>query len=216
MKNSHGITMGFFIGFFRAVAHILGGIFMKHKQIMTTKRLVINAVLISIYVVLRFFNLSFGEAFRFTLASFPVILCALLFGPVDGFLVGLLGEFLSQVLGPYGLTPTTLLWCIGESVRGGTLGLCALLFLRKWLLAGEKLSGMRFTVMLICCIATGVLAALGQTFALYVDSTMMGYYKYEIVFGVMAWRILVYVILSGLFCCLSIPVISALRKAKFV
>ena len=104
---------------------------MQNKRKMTTKRLAVNAVLIAIYVALRFFNIPFGDSFRFTLAPFPVILCALLYGPVDGLLVGLLGEFLSQVLGPYGLTPTTLLWCVGETVRGGALGLCSVLFLRK-------------------------------------------------------------------------------------
>lgn len=189
---------------------------MQNKGKMATKRLVINAVLISIYVVLRFFNLSFGESFRFTLASFPVILCALLYGPVDGLLVGLLGEFLSQVLGPYGLTPTTLLWCLGETLRGGTLGLCSVLFLRRWLLSSQKPVPKQRFVLLLCCVGTGVLAALGQTLALFVDSKMMGYYSYAMVFGLMLYRILVYVVLSGIFGYLSLPIITALRKAKFV
>ena len=188
----------------------------KNIRNMAAKRLTVNAILIAIYVALRFFNIPFGDAFRFTLAPFPVILCALLFGPVDGLLVGLLGEFLSQVLGPYGLTPTTLLWCTGETVRGLTLGLCYVLFLRKWLLSGVRLRGKKLVVLLVCCVATGVLASLCQTFALYVDSNLMGYYNYHMVFGVMIWRILVYVILSVGFGYLSLPIISALRKAKLV
>ena len=181
-----------------------------------TRRLAINAVLIAIYVVLRFFNIPLGNSFRFTLASFSVVLCALLYGPVDGLIVGLMGEFISQILGPYGLTPTTLLWCVGETVRGGALGLCAVLFLRKGLLSGEKPERKYVAGMLICCVLTGVLAALGQTFALYVDSTMFGYYNYAMVFGVMIWRILIYVVLAGVFGYLSLPIISALKKAKFV
>ena len=188
----------------------------KNKRLMATKRLTVNAILIAIYVVLRFFNIPFGDAFRFTLAPFPVILCALLFGPVDGLLVGLLGEFLSQVLGPYGLTPTTLLWCIGETLRGGTLGLCSMLFLRKFLLDTARPDRKQRITLLVCCVLTGVLASLGQTFALYVDSTMMGYYSYAMVFGVMIWRILVYIVLSGCFGYLCLPVISALRKTKIV
>ncbi len=189
---------------------------MESKRKLTTKRLVINAVLIAIYVALRYFNIPFGNSFRFTLAPFPVILCALLYGPVDGLLVGLLGEFLAQILGPYGLTPTTLLWCIGETVRGGTLGLCSLLFLRKWLLSAQRLTGKQVVILLACCVVTGVLASLGQTFALFVDSKMMGYYNYTMVFGVMIWRILVYVVLAGIFGYLSLPIINALRKTKFV
>lgn len=187
-----------------------------NKGIMATKRLAINAVLVSIYVVLRFFNIPLGNSFRFTLAPFPVILCALLYGPVDGLLVGFLGEFLSQVLGPYGLTPTTLLWCIGETVRGGTLGICARLFLRKWLIPSQRPSRKQLAMLLICCVLTGVLASLGQTFALYVDSKMFGYYTYAIVFGVLVWRMIVYALLAGIFGYLSLPIISALGKAKFV
>ena len=189
---------------------------MKAKTKMATKRLAVNAVLIAIYVTLRFWSIPFGDSFRFTLAPFAVILCALLYGPVDGLIVGLLGEFLSQILGPYGLTPTTLLWCIGESARGVTLGLCALLFLRKWLFSAQRLNGKQTVILLACCMLTGVLAALGQTFALYVDSNMFGYYRYEIVFGVMIWRILVYVLLSVVFGYLCLPIISALRKTKLV
>ena len=183
---------------------------------MTTRRLAINAVLIAIYVVLRFFNIAFGESFRFTLAAFPVVLCALLYGPVDGLLVGLLGEFLSQVLGPYGLTPTTLFWCIGETLRGGALGLCSALFLRKRLFSSQRPTGKHVVLLLVCCICTGILAALGQTLALYVDSNMMGYYSYHMVFGLLVWRLLIYVLLGGIFGYLSLPIIAALRKAKFV
>ena len=158
---------------------------MQKKGKMAVKRLAVNAVLIAIYYTLRLLNIPFGDAFRFTLAPFAVILCALLYGPVDGLIVGLLGEFMSQILGPYGLTPTTLLWCLGETVRGVSLGLCSMLFLRKWLLSGVRLRGKKLVVLLVCCVATGVLASLCQTFALYVDSNLMGYYNYHMVFGVM-------------------------------
>ena len=189
---------------------------MKSKTRMATKRLAINAVLVAIYVVLRYFNIPVGNYFRFTLAPFAVILCALLYGPVDGLIVAFLGEFLSQILGPYGLTPTTLLWCVGEVARGVTLGLCAMIFLRKWLLAAQRLNGKKTAVLLVCCMLTGTLAALGQSLALYVDSTMFGYYRYEIVFGVMIWRILVYVLISAVFGYLCVPIIAALRKTKLV
>lgn len=188
---------------------------MQYKGKMATKRLVINAVLIAIYVVLRYFNISFGNNFRFTLAPFPVILCALLYGPVDGLIVGLLGEFLSQITGPYGMTPTTLLWCLGESMRGLSLGLCSVLFLKKWFKSGH-LKVVQLVILLCCCVGTGILAALGQTLALYVDSNMMGYYSYAMVFGALIWRLLVYITLSLVLGYLSLPIISALRKAKFV
>ena len=189
---------------------------MTKQSVMSTRRIAFNAVFIAIYVVLRYFNIPVGNAFRFTLAPFAVILCALLYGPIDGLIVGFLGEFLSQVLGPYGLTATTLLWCVGETARGLTLGLCAMFFLRKWLLNYQRPNGTQIVVLLICCVLTGILAALGQTLALYVDSNMFGYYRYEIVFGVLIWRVVIYVLLSVTFGYISMPIISALRKAQLV
>lgn len=185
------------------------------KKSLSTRRIAINAVMIAIYVVLRYFNIPVGNMFRFTLAPFSVILCALLFGPIDGLLVGFLGELLSQLLS-FGPTPTTLLWCAGETVRGGTLGLCAWLFLRKWLLNKESLKPKQMVILFSCCVVTGVLASLCQTFALYVDSKMLGYYTDLMVFGVMAWRILVYAVMSVLFGYLCLPIITGLRKAKIV
>ena len=188
----------------------------KNKAIMTTRRIAFNAVFIAVYVVLRYYNIPLGNSFRFTLAPFAVILCSLLYGPIDGLIVGFLGEFLSQILGPYGLTQTTVLWCVGETARGLTLGLCTMLVLRKWLLDSQRLNSMKITIVLICCVLTGVLAALGQTLALYVDSKIFGYYTYNIVFGVLIWRVLIYALLSAVFGYLSVPIISALRKAKLV
>lgn len=182
----------------------------------TAKRLVLNAMLIAIYVVLRYFNIPVGNYFRFTLAPFSVILCAMLFGPVDALTVGFLGEFLSQILGPYGLTHTTLLWCIGETVRGGTLGLMLWLSNRKGSDASAQKSNKKRLYLLTCCGFTGILAALGQTLALYVDSKLFGYYTHLMVFGVMIWRILVYIVVAVLLGYLSLPIIAALRKAKLV
>ena len=181
---------------------------------MATKRLTMNAVLIAVYVVLRFFNIPMGNSFRFTLAAFPVVLCALLYGPADGLLVGLLGEFLSQVLGPYGLTPTTLLWCLGETMRGGVLGLCSILFLRKGMLRSKKPEKKTMISMLVCCVITGILAALGQTFALYVDSKMFGYYSYAMVFGSFVLRIITGLVATTAMAALTIPLYTAMRRAK--
>ncbi|MBO5868796.1 MAG: ECF transporter S component [Oscillospiraceae bacterium] len=179
-------------------------------------RLAINSALVAIYVVLRFFNLSFGDAFRFTLAAFSVVLCALLYGPVDGMVVGFVGEFMAQILGPYGLTPTTLLWCLGETLRGGVLGGLTVLFIKNWLFHPKTADRHMVIILLASCIAAGIMASLGQTLALYVDSKMVGYYNYDLVFGAMIWRMVTYVVLSIVFGYLSLPIITALRKSKLV
>lgn len=183
------------------------------KTSFTAKRLVLDAVLIALYVLLGLFKIPIGNMLRINLASFAVIICAVSFGPVDGLIVGFLGEFLSQVLGPYGMTPTTALWALPEAFRGLSLGL-VMLALRKGLLT--KRSVKYFVWYLIACVVTGVAASLLNTWALYVDSKMFGYYSYYMVFGVLLVRLSLAVGMSGLFGYVALPIVSALRRNKLI
>ena len=61
--------------------------------------------------------------FKFNFASLPIMLAAMLFGPVEGMVVGLLGEFIAQITGPYGLAPTTVLYVAPAAIRGVVVGL---------------------------------------------------------------------------------------------
>lgn len=188
---------------------------LKSKRFFPTKRLVLDAVLIALYVVLGFWRIPIGNAFRISVAPFSVILCALIFGPIDGLIVGFLGEFLTQILGPYGLTQTTLLWCLGETVRGLTLGLCIWIS-KKWLTANATSMLKRLVALLILCVFSAVLASLCNTLALYVDSKLFGYYNHYMVFGVLVARILINGGMSVLLGYLSIPIIRALLKTKLI
>lgn len=181
------------------------------KQVFPVKRLVMDAMLIAIYVVLGMFRIQIGNALRINIAPFAVILCALTFGPVDGLIVGFMAEFLTQILGPYGLTPTTLLWCVGETARGLLLGLCAM-GLKRWNFSGMKL----VVITVICCVVTGIVSAFGNTLAVYVDSKMFGYYSYEIVFGVLAVRLAMYTAVSAVMGYISMPIMKALQKSKLI
>ena len=183
------------------------------KTVFSTKRLVLDAVLIALYVLLGFFKIPIGNLLRFNLASFSVIVAAGAFGPVDGLLVGFLGEFLSQILGPYGLTPTTLLWSLPEGARGLLLGLSVL-----WLARANMCPSLRMnkeTVLyLLACVITGIIASLLNTFALYVDSKMFGYYNDYMVFGVLLVRLSIAVVMSGMFGYVAQFILSALRRNK--
>ena len=100
---------------------------MKRNTVFSVRRLVMDAVLVALYVVLGFVKIPIGNMLRINFASFAVVMCAVTFSPIDGLMVGFLGEFLSQILGPYGLTPTTVLWALPEAVRGLLVGLAMLL-----------------------------------------------------------------------------------------
>ena len=180
------------------------------------KRLALNALLIGLYYLLGLLKIPIGNILRMNFASFAVVISAIAFGPIDGLLVGFLGEFLSQVVGPYGLTPTTLLWALPEGARGLLLGFAAIFILKDKLAATNFLKSKTTVIYLLLCIATGIVASLLNTFALYVDSKMFGYYNHYMVFGILAVRLTLAVIMSGLFGYISLPIVSALRRNKFI
>lgn len=188
----------------------------KQTKTLAVRRLVLNAVLIALYYALGLWRIPIGNMWRVSVAPFAVILGALAFGPADGLIVGLMGEFVTQILGPYGLTPTTLLWCLGEAVRGLTLGLFAWLVLKKWLATENKLSAAQTAMVLCACISTAILSSLCNTLALYVDSKMFGYYSYAMVFGALIVRLVLSVVTSGVLGYVALPVLSALRRAKLL
>ena len=185
------------------------------KQGFSTKRLVLDALLIALYVLLGFLKIPIGNMLRVNMASFAVIVCAVAFGPVDGLVVGFMGEFLSQILGPYGLTPTTLLWALPEAARGLSLGLAVVLLSRKKENLATK-QGAAMVVYLLACVFTGIIASLLNTLALYVDSKMFGYYNEYMVFGVLLIRLGMAVVMSGAFGYITRFIVSALRRNKFL
>lgn len=186
------------------------------KSAMTAKRLVLNAVLIALYVLLGYLKIPIGNILRINLASFAVVVCAVALSPIDGLIVGFLGEFLSQVLGPYGMTPTTALWALPEAARGLLLGLFVLIFVKKQLNESAALKSKALFWYLAACVITGVIASLLNTFALYVDSKMFGYYSYYMVFGILAVRLSLAVVMSGAFGYVALQIVSALKRNKII
>ncbi|MBE6946876.1 MAG: folate family ECF transporter S component [Ruminococcaceae bacterium] len=180
---------------------------MQKQKKNITKRLVLDAVLIALYVLLGYFKIPIGNILRVNMASFAVVICAVAFGPVDGLIVGFMGEFLSQILGPYGLTPTTALWALPEGARGLLLG-CAMILLRK--------KDRTMFLFLLSCILSGIVASLLNTFALYVDSKMYGYYTDYMVFGVLLIRLGIAIVMSGMFGYIARIIVSALRRNKLI
>ena len=184
----------------------------RKKPAFPARRIALDAMLIALYVLLGFAKIPIGNILRINLASFAVVVCAVAFSPIDGFVVGFMGEFLSQILGPYGMTPTTALWALPEAARGLSLGLIMMLCFKKQPITDGK----PLFWFLVASVATGILASLLNTFALYVDSKMFGYYSEYMVFGVLLVRLGIAVAMSGAFGYITRFIVSALRRNKFV
>lgn len=182
---------------------------------MNVKRMAMNAVMIAMYVVLSlpFMVLSVG-GLKVTFEHFPVVLCAVLFGPIDAMIVGGIGELINQVTS-FGFTPTTLLWILPIVVRGLVVGLCT-----KWLKKGMgQMAIIRKKVPVlfwIVCIISGIISSLLNTFALYVDSKMFGYYTFAMVFGALAVRLLLSAVTSVVIAIAIKPILHAFRHESFI
>lgn len=104
-----------------------------------------------------FFKLSFG--------SLPVVLAAMLFGPLEGAAVAVLGEFTVQVLGPYGLMPTTIIWVWPPAIRALVVGGAAV-WLRR---SGVRLES-RPPLCYGVCVIAAILTTVGNTLGMWLDS----------------------------------------------
>ena len=153
---------------------------------------------------------------KFTVRRIAIdaILIALFFGPVDAFLVGLLGAFLEQLL-KYGLTATTMLWVLPEALRGLLFGLCVFFFAKQF--TYDKLILRRKPYFYYgACIVTGMLTSVFNTLVFYVDATLYGYYTYALIFGVFWYRLLLSIAVSLVLATVALPIFGALKKTKIL
>jgi ECF transporter S component (folate family) len=185
----------------------------KKTSTFSTRRLALNAVMIALYIALSTLAIPLG-GLKLTVEHLPVIITALLFGPLDALLVGAFGELINQML-TFGFTPTTILWMAPAMFRGLSMGLCAKYLANHAGLTAviEKKLPVAF---LVICVISGLLCSLLNTFTLYVDSKMFGYYSYAMVFGVLWVRLATSAVSSVLMAVVSKPVVIALRKAKII
>ena len=181
--------------------------------VFSVRRIAIDAVLIAMFFGLSLLSVQLG-GIKITFASLPTIICAMLFGPIDGFLVGFLGAFLEQML-KFGFTATTMLWILPPAIRGLFIGLCAVL-LRKHMSVDSILQTKRPYVYFIFCILSGIIVSTLNTLVFYVDAKIYHYYEYHRIFGVFWIRIASGIVSSLLMALVALPVVAALKRANFI
>ena len=125
------------------------------------------ALLIAMTFLLKRYIAIETPFFKLNFASLPIMLGGMLFGPIEGMLVGLLGELIAQITGPYGLAPTTVLYVAPAAVRGVVVGMGAL-----WC----RRTGRRMESRPVVCYAVGVVGAVlttvANTVSIWLESVM--------------------------------------------
>lgn len=171
---------------------------------LSTKKLCRIALMAALYLLLkRFLGIELGTL-KINFATLPVVLAALLFGPMEAVTVAALGEFIYQILSPYGITATTLLYVAAPAVRGLVIGL-----------AGRMSRRPLETRPVVCyavCIAAAVLTTLFNTAVNALDSIIYGYFTYTYVFGNLVTRLTTGMLIAAIITTLAMPIAGVLRR----
>lgn len=172
------------------------------KSRISIRMMAIDAVLVAMYVVLN--SIAFRTAnIKFTLDAFPIIVGAVMFGPLHGSLIGFLGSAIYQLFfSGYGITPTTILWMLPVIVRGFIVG-----FYSKRRNYQPPMGGLAAIT-----IIAGVLTTALNTLALYTDSIIYHYYSYELVFGLLIPKFIISIILAVVFALITPALVKKIRK----
>ena len=174
------------------------------KKKMTVLSLCLCAVCIALHIILEVFcSIRIGNELKISFATLPFVIVALLCGPVEGLVTGLIGTFLSQLI-TYGITITTPFWIIPGALQGLAAGLIFLAFKRK-----AKLVPIAVTVF-----GAGLVLVIFNWIASYFDGVV--FYKYmtlEVLVGLIPLRLLVWVGLSVVYTIVGFPITKALLKS---
>ena len=170
---------------------------------MQTRRLTTCAMLIAINIVLSILTpLKFGN-FKFTFEAFPILLAGILFGPIDGLIVGTVGSTIYQILfSGYGLMITTPLWVLPHAISGLIVGLYA----KK---NNFDLSNKKTTFITIL---SSLLVTVLNTLVIYIDSKLYGYYSFAYVFGSIFIKIICGVILAVIYTFIINRIVSQFKS----
>ena len=159
---------------------------------------------IALHVILELFcTIRIGNDLKITLAALPFLIIGFLCGPLEGFLTGILGTFLSQLL-TFGVTVTTVFWVAPYAVQGLLAGLIFKYGFKR-----------KTTIWSVACsvFCSGFAAVVLTWFASYLDGVVI--FKYMILEALIALipvRLLVWACVSAVYTAVSLPLIKAFLK----
>lgn len=143
-------------------------------------RIVFDAMMIAIYVVLARFLVIPTPIVEISIVTIPILLAAKLFGIGDVIAIATIGSFLEQAVSPYGVGPTTPLWMAPMIVVAIFSGI-AFYFTRN---AKSKL--WTFLIIMI----SELLLTIGNTAVLFITGYIVLELSFEWLIGLAAPRLL--------------------------
>lgn len=173
------------------------------------RRICYIALLAAMYYVLNLLEIRTPGNLHVTFDALPVMVSALLVGPLDAALVAFFGELLNQIISPYGITATTLLWVMPPVIYAVIIGLTA-----KRQSRGALES--RPVACYVVCILAALVRTTANTAVIWLDSVIYGYYSFALVFGAAAIRFVTGIIAAVLVATVAMPLVKLLRRQNFM
>ena len=174
---------------------------MQKQSKMNIRQMALDAVLAAVCAVLGYFGPDLGNL-KITFEGLPVLIAALLFSPIDAAAVGGIGTLLYQLL-RYGVTATTPLWIAPYILCGLAVG---------WIAERCAPEKSRLRLGLTVLAGEGLIFLL-NTFVIWADSKIYGYYSFAYVFGSFFVRAGLCLAKTVLYAALLPTLLAALRRA---
>lgn len=127
-------------------------------------RLTFLGLSLALYIALSFVTIRLPGQ-EITFKGLAIILPSVVGGPIDGVFVAISGEFINQLVGPYGLTPTTPLWILPHVLRALIIG-----FMMKHKDPIKDKFYWAFVVIL-----SGIVVTLTNSFVIWIDALIFEY-----------------------------------------
>ncbi len=166
------------------------------------KRLVIGGLCAALFVVLSWLKIDLW-VMKISLTGLPILIGAMMFGPVEGLMIGLVGEFISQMTG-YGLTATTVLWILPPALLGFVIGLFAI----RWQKTERELNPLMLYLPILLALAADTTLTTG---VMWVDCQVY-HYSFAVYAPYILWRYVADLIKAVLYAVIMPPILKAIRK----
>lgn len=163
-----------------------------------------DAVLAAMCAVLGAVSVDMGNM-KITFESLPVLIAALMFGGIDGLAVGGIGTLIYQLL-KYGITVTTPLWILPYVLCGLFVGMYA----------KKHNFDLSWKQTCLAVVLSGIMVLALNTFSLYVDSHIFGYYTPAFIYGALVPRTIICIVKAMAFSAFLPGLIKTLRKAVHI
>ncbi len=170
----------------------------ESKLVLTTKQIVLMALMIAISIVLgKFLALNFTDMIRVSFENLPIILSAIILGPIRGAIVALVADLLGCFLRGYAINPVVTIGAISLALIVG------LLF--KYLPIKSQFTKLTVSILPAHFIASVVIKTIGLA-SFYLSQYNMGFWTLFLL------RFSIY----GLTATCEIIIIYALFKSKAI